>query len=160
MSGHISAQLFDYRITRSAGCGAMTIEQNTGTMTASFARKLRDRIFAWIQIAGEALKPLSKFRFARPAIGIKQYVWVGFAIVLAGNIAGFNYYQARITRYYIGVLLTNLVRIDEDIAALDDKLNQLSAKIDELSVKLDKRPLPPPPIQTTPPSPAKPRSKQ
>jgi hypothetical protein len=138
----------------------MTIEQNAG-MAASFARKVRDQFLVWLEVAGGSLKSLSKLRFARTVTGIKTYLWVAFAIALAVNVVAFDYYQARITRYYLGVLLMNLIKMSEDIDTLDAKLNQLSAKIDDLSSKLDKRPAPPPPIPTTPPSPppAKARSK-
>ncbi len=137
------------------------MEQNAGKTGASFARKVGDQFLVWNGIVGRALKSLSKLRFAQTATGIKKYLWVVFAIVLAGNIVGFNYYQARITRYYIGVLLMNIVRMNEDIDALDAKLNKLSAKIDDLSGKLDKGPPPQSSIPTTPPSPAlvKPRKK-
>jgi outer membrane murein-binding lipoprotein Lpp len=73
----------------------------------------------------------------RPGIGITAYLVLIFAVVLAGNVIAFDYYQARITRYHPDILYTNVARMYGDINALEAKLNQLSAKIDGLEAKID-----------------------
>jgi uncharacterized protein YlxW (UPF0749 family) len=119
----------------------MTIERHAQNTDAAFAEKVRERILVWIKIVGDA--PNSLFiQLRRMATSIRKSTWVVLAIVLAGNIIAFNYYQERITRYYFSVLLTNIVRINEDIDTLQAKVNQLNQKIDNIDAKLDKPVLP------------------
>ncbi len=122
-------------------------------------RKIRGQFLVWFGIVGSAL---TKFR---PAPGIEKYLWIVFAVLLAGNVMAFGYYQARITRYYLHILHMNVVSMSLDMDALDTRLNQLSTKVDDLetkinqltakndalSAKLDKPALPPPTSLAPPP---------
>jgi hypothetical protein len=136
----------------------MTIEQDAQETNTPFAERVWERILVWFRIAGGPPSSLS-VRFRRMAIGKRKSTWVAFAIVLAGNIIAFNYYQARVTRYYISVLLENLVRMNEDIDALQAKLNQLSKRTDGTGASLDNPEPPSSAVLTTsrPSSSAKPR---
>jgi outer membrane murein-binding lipoprotein Lpp len=106
-----------------------------------------------------------KLNLARSGIGAKTYLVLVFLVLLAGNVMAFNYYQARMTRYYLHILYMNVVRMNADIDTLDAKLNklnavidglspkvdQLNAKTDALNTKLDKQALPPPTSLVPPP---------
>jgi hypothetical protein len=115
----------------------MTMEQDAQEMDTSFTIKARERILVWINIVASAPVSLST-RLRRLAAGIGKSTWLVFAIVLAANIIAFNYYQARITRYYISVLLTNIVRLNDDIDTLQTKIDQLNKKTDDTSSNLAK----------------------
>jgi hypothetical protein len=119
----------------------MTIDRHAQNTDAAFAEKVRERILVWIKIVSDAPGYLA-MRLRRIVAGIRKSTWVVLAIVLAGNIIAFNYYQERITRYYFSVLLTNIVRINEDIDALQARINQLEQKTDNIGAKLDKPVLP------------------
>jgi hypothetical protein len=96
----------------------------------------------------------------RVAAGMRKSTWVVFAIVLVGNIIAFNYYQARITRYYLSVLLLNIVTMNDDIDTLQAKIDQLNKKTDDIRAKLDKPVLPSSSVLTSPSSNlAKPRGR-
>jgi hypothetical protein len=121
----------------------MTIEQDAQERDTVFGEKLRftekvrERIHVWINAAGDA--PVFFFmRLRRLAAGITKSTWIAFAIVAAGNIIAFNYYQERITRYYLGILLMNIVSLNEDIDSLQAKINQLNKKIDDIDAKVEK----------------------
>ena len=136
----------------------MTIEQEAHETDTPFAEKLRERILLWIKAAGGAPDSFS-VRLRHMVAGIRKSSWVAFAIMLAANIIAFSYYQERITRYYLSVLLANLVRINGDMDALEAKINQLNQKTDDLSAKLGK-PSSSSGISTSPSSnSAKPRSR-
>jgi len=134
----------------------MTIEQDARETVTSFAEKGRERILEWIKIAGVAPNSLA-VRLRRIVAGKRKSIWTAFAIVLAGNIIAFNYYQARITRYHLSNLLMNIVRMNEDIDTLEAKINQLNKKTDDIGAKLNK---PVPVLSTSPASNlTKPRSR-
>jgi hypothetical protein len=113
----------------------MTIERDVLETDTPFTEKVRERILEWSKIVGDATNSLSVW-FRRSAAVIRKSTWLVFVIVVAGNIIAFSYYQERITRYYISVLLVNLVRMNEDMDALDAKVNQLNKKTDDLTAKL------------------------
>jgi hypothetical protein len=115
----------------------MTIEQNAQGADTAFPEKEGGGILVWIKIAGDALNWLS-VPFRRIAAGIRKSPWIAFALVVAGNIIAFNYCQERITRYYVGVLLMNIVSLNEDIDSLQAKINELNNRIDGMGAKLDK----------------------
>jgi len=115
----------------------MTIEQDAHKTHATFMAKARERILEWTKIAGVAPGSLTVW-LRRMAAGTRKSTWVVFAIMLAGNIIAFHYYQARITRYYLSVLVMNMVRLNEDLDTLQAKLNQLDKKTDDLNAKLNK----------------------
>jgi hypothetical protein len=113
----------------------MTIEQDAQRTDIPFTEKVRERIFAWIEIVADATNSLAVL-FRRFAAGIRKSTWVVFVIVLAGNVIAFNYYQERITRHYLSVLLSDLARMSEDMDTLDAKINQLNERTNDLSAKL------------------------
>jgi len=87
-------------------------------------------------IVGRALTNF-KLNLGMPGIGRTTYLALVFAVLLAANVMAFEYYQARITRDYIHILYTNLVRMNGEMGALEEKLNQLTTKISALEVKID-----------------------
>lgn len=99
-------------------------------------KKIRGRLSVWAGIARGALIKY-KLRLAKSGIGINKYLWLVFVILLAGNVMAFNYYQARLTRYYFQISQMNAVRMDGDIDILAAKLNQLNTSIDRLETKID-----------------------
>jgi hypothetical protein len=135
----------------------MTIEQDAQERDTvfgekvRFTEKMRERIHVWIKVAGDAPVSLA-MRLRRLAAGIRKSTWIAFAIVVAGNIIAFNYYQERITRYYLGILLMNIVSLNEDIDSLQAKINQLNKKIDGIEAKVDKPAQPSPSAASTAPS--------
>jgi hypothetical protein len=127
----------------------MNVEQNTKKPDISFATDVHGQSLYWRGAAGRVLKPI-KLQFRQLALGIKKHAWVIFAVLLTAGVMEFNYYQARLTRDYVRVLLLNAARINGDIDALDAKLSQLNTKIDALSAKLDKPPVPSSAVSTKP----------
>jgi outer membrane murein-binding lipoprotein Lpp len=127
-------------------------------------REIPRQFLVWFGIFGGLLTKF-KPRLGRRAVDIPKNLWIVFAVLLAGNVMAFNYYQARVSRYYLHIMHMNIVRMNGDIDLLDGKLNQLSAKIDgleakinqlsakndSLSAKLDKPALSSPATQAQPP---------
>ncbi len=99
-------------------------------------KKIRGRLSVWVGIADGALTKY-KLRLGRSVIGVNKYLRLAFVILLAGDVMAFNYYQARLTRYYVQTSQMNVVRMNEDIDILEAKLNQLNTTIDRLEAKLD-----------------------
>jgi hypothetical protein len=113
----------------------MTTKQGAQNTASAFAEKVRERLLVWTEIVADARHLLSIW-LRRVAGSKRKSTWVTLVIVLAANIVAFNYYQERITRYYLSVLLANLVRMNGDVDALEGKISQLGKKTDELSAKL------------------------
>jgi hypothetical protein len=126
----------------------MTMERDAQERSIPLTEKMLERFLVWIRIFGGALDSPS-VRLRRVAAGVRRSTWVVFAIVVAGNIIAFNYFQERITRYYLGVLLMNIVNLNEDIDSLRAKIGQLDKKIEGMDAKLDK---PAPASSSAPPA--------
>src|SRR5215469_7384448 len=129
----------------------MTMERDAEEMDTTFAEKLRERIFVGFKSAGGALSALP-IRLRGMAAGTKTSTWIVFAIVVAGNIIAFDYYQARITRYYLSVLLMNIVRMNDDMDLVQAEINRLNKRTDDIRAKLDKSVQPSSLELSTPPS--------
>src|SRR5262245_54493537 len=106
----------------------------------SSANKESRRTFSWTAGPSAALKRIKGW-IRQLAFGIQKNALAVFAVLLAAGAMEFNYYQERLTRDYIQVLLIDAARMSSDMDALDAKLSQLNTKIDALDAKLDKQQL-------------------
>jgi hypothetical protein len=79
-------------------------------------------------------------------------------IAIIGGMTGFNYYQARLTRYHLRIVQDNLDTklgiLDGNLDTVDTTLDELRTKIDDLDEKLD------PPISSSFPVSAKPQGQE
>jgi hypothetical protein len=125
----------------------MTMERDAQERGTPLGEKMFERFLVWIKSFGDALDSPS-VRLRRVAAGVRRSTWIAFAIVVAGNIIAFNYFQERITRYYLGVLLMNIVSLNADLDSLQAKISQLDKKLEGMDAKLDK----PAPVSSLAPS--------
>lgn len=105
-------------------------------------KKIRGRLSVWAGIASGALTKY-KLRLAKSGTGVNKYLWLIFVILLAGNVVAFDYYQARLTRFYLqvsqvnAVRMMNAVRMNGDTDISEARYNQLNTTIDRLEAKID-----------------------